>query len=680
MKRIFSRLGLSFFWWYVFGIISTLLLTQFISNPMNTSTSESSSMTVVEGPQGPAGEPGADGQDGADGLTPYIGTNGNWWIGTTDTGIPATGPAGEDGSDGQDGAPGADGQDGAPGADGQDGQTIVIAYNEVTLLTYLAFSNNGGVIDTVILADDIVVEDVFDVNNQWHAFFLDEDGILTFDFSGINLDDSFGSVSFQNSVYLGGAEAIIDGETTPLTTINLLDITINPTLGSNVVDYLNYENSQYTASFTWYEDAQYTVFANTNNTFALTQYYAKAILTPKRGFTVTGIAENSFNFVNGTSTTNNQDSDEVRGSFTFTIPPIPIRTWEDLSKIASGETRPTLNDDGETVNRTFLPDENYILKNNLTPLTSDYATVASDNSNFSSSEYLISPNHFQTHGIPMIQGFTGDLDGNGFVLQGYNVGLDRGSSTSSAPTTEGFGLFRKNNGTIRRLGVLDANVYITAENDHPFNTYAVSPFVGVNEGVIEEVFVADSRFFNNSQGDFVAELVGGIVGSNQKGGTVKNSYVHNIELYARSSYGAGAVVGINTYFNTYESSDDGNVFNVYSSSVRFFFEEFIAGTQGATIIGEVNGDGNFDQTALKSFSILSANHYSELYDGTSKFTFTNTNALVFFFFGSRNYDESYFSESDARTNWDDEIWEFSLTDGEGHKFLWEANNPLLQPI
>lgn len=35
-----------------------------------------------------------------DGKTPYIGDNGNWWNGETDTNVPATGPAGQDGSDG----------------------------------------------------------------------------------------------------------------------------------------------------------------------------------------------------------------------------------------------------------------------------------------------------------------------------------------------------------------------------------------------------------------------------------------------------------------------------------------------------------------------------------------------------------------------------------------------------
>ena len=42
-------------------------------------------------------EDGADGEDGVDGnngLNPYIGDNGNWWVGTTDTGVKAQGEQG----------------------------------------------------------------------------------------------------------------------------------------------------------------------------------------------------------------------------------------------------------------------------------------------------------------------------------------------------------------------------------------------------------------------------------------------------------------------------------------------------------------------------------------------------------------------------------------------------------
>jgi hypothetical protein len=46
------------------------------------------------------GVDGVDGEDGEDGITPHIGENGNWWIGTTDTGVHAQGEKGEQGENG----------------------------------------------------------------------------------------------------------------------------------------------------------------------------------------------------------------------------------------------------------------------------------------------------------------------------------------------------------------------------------------------------------------------------------------------------------------------------------------------------------------------------------------------------------------------------------------------------
>ena len=53
--------------------------------------------------QGPKGDNGTNGRDGKDGLSPYVGTNGNWWVGTTDTGVAVKGRDGRDGRDGTDG-------------------------------------------------------------------------------------------------------------------------------------------------------------------------------------------------------------------------------------------------------------------------------------------------------------------------------------------------------------------------------------------------------------------------------------------------------------------------------------------------------------------------------------------------------------------------------------------------
>ena len=76
--------------------------------------------TGEKGEQGTAGQDGrdgADGKDGADGqdgLVPYIGTNGNWWLGNTDTGVQAS-AKGAKGDPGRDGATGADGKSGKDG-------------------------------------------------------------------------------------------------------------------------------------------------------------------------------------------------------------------------------------------------------------------------------------------------------------------------------------------------------------------------------------------------------------------------------------------------------------------------------------------------------------------------------------------------------------------------------------
>ncbi len=69
---------------------------------------------------------GMNGLNGNDGQVPYIGDNGNWWIGGNDTGYTAIGRNGNNGADGHDGVNGRDGQD---GQDGQDGLVPYIGSN-----------------------------------------------------------------------------------------------------------------------------------------------------------------------------------------------------------------------------------------------------------------------------------------------------------------------------------------------------------------------------------------------------------------------------------------------------------------------------------------------------------------------------------------------------------------------
>ena len=75
-----------------------------------------------DGADGKDGTNGQNGSDGADGNTPFIGENGNWWIGETDTGVKAAGTDGTDGVDGTDGEKGDKGDKGAKGDKGDAGQ------------------------------------------------------------------------------------------------------------------------------------------------------------------------------------------------------------------------------------------------------------------------------------------------------------------------------------------------------------------------------------------------------------------------------------------------------------------------------------------------------------------------------------------------------------------------------
>ena len=75
----------------------------------------------INGKDGIAGKDGTNGQngsDGKDGNTPFIGENGNWWIGETDTGVKAAGVDGEKGDKGDPGEKGDKGDKGDPGQNG----------------------------------------------------------------------------------------------------------------------------------------------------------------------------------------------------------------------------------------------------------------------------------------------------------------------------------------------------------------------------------------------------------------------------------------------------------------------------------------------------------------------------------------------------------------------------------
>ena len=71
--------------------------------------------------KGEPGAAGASGKDGENGKTPYVGDNGNWYIGADDTGKPSRGAKGEKGEKGDTGAQGIQGEQGIKGVQGEKG-------------------------------------------------------------------------------------------------------------------------------------------------------------------------------------------------------------------------------------------------------------------------------------------------------------------------------------------------------------------------------------------------------------------------------------------------------------------------------------------------------------------------------------------------------------------------------
>ena len=74
------------------------------------------------GEKGEKGDTGAKGDPGTDGTTPTIGANGNWYLGTTDTGKPSRGAKGDKGDRGEQGIQGIQGEQGEQGVQGIQGK------------------------------------------------------------------------------------------------------------------------------------------------------------------------------------------------------------------------------------------------------------------------------------------------------------------------------------------------------------------------------------------------------------------------------------------------------------------------------------------------------------------------------------------------------------------------------
>ena len=116
-----------------------------------------------QGPQGEKGDTGATGVRGATGpagTTPTIGSNGNWFLGSTDTGKPsrgATGPQGPQGPKGDTGAQGAKGATGSQGPKGDTGPQGPAGSADISSL----YKKTSTKKNLVLLGDDVFRQSAF---------------------------------------------------------------------------------------------------------------------------------------------------------------------------------------------------------------------------------------------------------------------------------------------------------------------------------------------------------------------------------------------------------------------------------------------------------------------------------------------------------------------------------------
>lgn len=115
--------------------------------------------------KGEPGAAGASGKDGENGKTPYVGDNGNWFVGSDDTGKPSrgekgdkgdTGAQGIQGEQGIQGVQGEKGEPGSPGAKGDKGDTGATPNLTIGTVTTLNAGQNatasmGGTAESPVL-------------------------------------------------------------------------------------------------------------------------------------------------------------------------------------------------------------------------------------------------------------------------------------------------------------------------------------------------------------------------------------------------------------------------------------------------------------------------------------------------------------------------------------------------
>lgn len=215
--------------------------------------------------------PTIKGEDGEDGLTPYVGENGNWWIGITDTGESASGIApklriesvnhewevsyddgntwqplgvkakGEDGKDGQDGKTPEKGKDYYTEADKQEMSDTVIQYinnhpEKVTIGAssfVVAFENVNGTwkadktfaaVKAAITKGDVVVCDyVANGNSGRGELYIHDDTMIGFVWHYFTGIDTYFNLKADESVVVFEGAAVDNSAAMPISIVTTKD-------------------------------------------------------------------------------------------------------------------------------------------------------------------------------------------------------------------------------------------------------------------------------------------------------------------------------------------------------------------------------------------------------------------------------------------------------------------------
>ena len=307
----------------------------------------------IQGPQGetgPAGPQGEKGKDGADGISPFINSSGNWQIGATNTGVPATGPqgpqgaqgpAGEPGKDGKDGTAGKDGYtpikgvdyfdgkdgaDGKSGNDGADGFSPTISVEEIEDGHKVVITDKNGNQTFTVMDGTVHNEEIVETIESIRTDFAEQDEMVLSDAKAyVNSEDIF-EIDMDTISALGGIAA----------GTNLNGLTTHEVLKKLLYPYVDASIGNATASPNGgtYEKGV---------TKTITQV---SITVTKKSEPITSVA-----LYNGSNLIQEKTGDDVKNGGTITFTGLSIKVTANGGKLTVKVTYPDANGDAKTVSK-----------------------------------------------------------------------------------------------------------------------------------------------------------------------------------------------------------------------------------------------------------------------------------------------------------------------------------------